>query len=267
MKTSRADATLGIVVALRDEARALTRTPPPLGRLYELRPGVLLYVCGIGAERAQAAARRLRAAGAAALLSWGTAGALDPALPRAAIVLPDAVLAPDGGAYPVDPAWRARLQARVHAAAPELVLRTGLLQASASVLADAAAKAACRQRHAALAVDMESAAVAEAAAEAGLPFMAVRSIVDTAAETLPPAALLALDEAGRLRPWALAGYLLRHPRELPQLQALGGHFQTARRALRRFAGAAGDFAWAEADAEAAILTTTGAGAARPPCCS
>ena len=68
----------------------------------------------------------------------------------------------------------------------------------------AAAKAATRRETGAVAVDMESSAVAEVAAASHVPFMAIRVIVDTALDAIP-ASVTAAGESGqiRIRPAAL----------------------------------------------------------------
>jgi nucleoside phosphorylase len=57
---------------------------------------VVVAVSGGRPDRAEAAARGLVQQGVRALLSWGIAGALDPALAPGALILPDRVVCPDG---------------------------------------------------------------------------------------------------------------------------------------------------------------------------
>ena len=81
-------------------------------------------------------------------------------------------------------------------------------------------------------VDMESGAVAAGAVAAGVPFAVVRAICDPAHRTLPPAALVALDTAGRLLGARLALSILIRPGQLAALFALARDAAAARRALR-----------------------------------
>ena len=92
----------GVVAALEFEARSLGRASRRAG-LCALGDGSLLRVSGVGGDNAARAARELVAAGAGALLSWGVAGARDPALTCGAVLLPAEILCPGTGAA-ADPA-------------------------------------------------------------------------------------------------------------------------------------------------------------------
>jgi adenosylhomocysteine nucleosidase len=89
----------------------------------------------------------------------------------------------------------------------------------------------------AVAVDMESLSVAQVAAAFGLPFIAVRVIVDTAADVLPQA-VLAANRAGSLEMGRLLGGLVRAPSELAALIRLAQRYRTATRSLTAVARAA-----------------------------
>ena len=155
-----------------------------------------------------------------ALISFGLAGGLDPALAPGALLVPAKVLA-DDGAWSTDPA----LSAWLGGATP------GTLFGDGAILATTTAKAALHARTGAVAVDLESAAVARAAARHGLPFAVLRAVCDPAGRTLPRAALAALDMQGRIGPLRVAAAVLAHPGDIPALIALGADAARARRAL------------------------------------
>ncbi len=200
--------TLGIVVGLEAEGRIARGLAGPVAAGGGTPAG------------AAAAAERLVAGGATALLSFGLAGGLDPALAPGTLVVPGAVLH-RGRPWPCDPA----LTSGVPAAA------IATLIAPDAIVATAAAKAALFHATGAAAVDLESGAVAEAAARHGVPFAVLRAICDPAGRDLPPAALTALDAAGRIAPARLAASLLRHPSQIAGLIALGRDAARARRSL------------------------------------
>jgi adenosylhomocysteine nucleosidase len=165
--------------------------------------------------------RRLIDAGATGIVSFGLAGGLDPRLPAGALVVPEAVTT-DGDIWPTDPILNARLGGT-----------TGHLCLGLSrVVVSADEKRRLGRESGASLVDMESGAVAVAAANAGVPFAVLRAICDPAHRTLPPAALVALDTAGRLLGARLAMSILTRPGQLAALFALARDAAAARRALR-----------------------------------
>ena len=90
----QATAGVGVVVALLSEARALGLRAPQPG--LNAADGVQVYVSGIGAAAAGAAARALLAQGCTALLSFGTAGGLAAALTAGDVVVPSEIIFMDG---------------------------------------------------------------------------------------------------------------------------------------------------------------------------
>ena len=78
---------------------------------------------------------------------------------------------------------------------------------------------------------MESLAVAEVAGSHELPFIAVRVIVDTAADTLPRAVTAAARGSGHLPLGGLLASLARSPGDLAALIRLVQRYRAARRSL------------------------------------
>jgi adenosylhomocysteine nucleosidase len=199
---------LGIVVGLAAEAR-LAR-----GLAGETEPG------GGTANGATAAASRLVARGATALLSFGLAGGLQPGLPAGTVLVPLTVVDGNGKI------WQADQRLAQRFGEP-----SGSMLASDSILTTIADKRTAWERSGALGVDIESGAVARIAAIHGLPFAVLRAVCDPAERNLPPAALTALDPHGRIQPSALLRSLARHPDQIPALIALGREASRARTAL------------------------------------
>lgn len=227
----------GVVAALAAEARALGR---PVRRDGDgtavLGDGTLVAVSGIGGAAAERTALRLIAGGAAALVSWGVAGALDPALAPGALCLPSEVIAAHGVRYPTSPRWRewldARICARIGAASRPA---GGALLTSERSIDGAAGKAEALRSSGAVAVDMESGAVARVAALHGLPFLAVRAILDAADDEVPHA-VSAASQAGEVRMGRLLRGLARAPSEIVPLLRLARRYRCATHALAAVAG-------------------------------
>jgi adenosylhomocysteine nucleosidase len=230
---------VGIVCALDAEARHLRARAEGVRARARLADGSLLAVSGMGAAAAAAAARTLIGAGARALVSFGLAGGLDPALAPGDLCLPRTVigLAADGLAgteLATSESWRERL---ARALAAQGAIAEGALVSAPRVIASVADKAALRAASGAVAVDMESLAVALVAAEHHLPFIAARVIVDGAADALPRAVAAAGDASGQISPWRLLAGLARSPQEIAPLIRLGARYRAASRSLARVARA------------------------------
>lgn len=193
-----------------------------------LPPGIRPVISGGDPERL----RHLLAAeggDAGAVLSFGIAGGLDPALACGDLVVATRVQGPQG-AWPADRAWAAAL-ARATGA------RCGVVAGAAAVVPDPVAKRALRRRSDALVVDLESAVAAEFAAARGLPFAALRAVADRADELLPHSAAVGLTPDGRPAPGRVLLALLRRPGELPALIRVARRSRTALAALERAAKA------------------------------
>ena len=190
-------------------------------------PGVSA-VCGPGPARVAAAIETMAKAGGArwaGILSFGCAGALDPSLGAGDCVVASSVIS-GAGTFAADPAWMQFLCERLPRA------RCGALAGLDAPLASRAAKAQLWQASGALAVDMESHAAALAAHRLGLPFAAVRVVLDPAWRSLPPCALAALREDGGTDLGALLRALALAPGQLGPLALLAADACRARRMLR-----------------------------------
>jgi adenosylhomocysteine nucleosidase len=217
----------GVVVALPQEAQCLGLAAAKAGSLIELGSHARVLVAGMGEMRAERAAKILLEEGASALLSFGMAGALDPGLRPGDLLLPKTVLRRNA-VHEVNPGWHARVVDRLNG--PEGIAMGAMLHAD-EPLASVRQKHAARRLTGAVAVDMESGAVARIAEITGVPFLVLRAVADTAWRALPGAALAAMDADGRLRPYDLLKALLRHPSEIWDLRKLAVDYQAARRSL------------------------------------
>lgn len=214
---SAATARIGVICALHPEAMTLRR-----------RAGLAVRACGVSGAGAADAARELAALGCRLIVSWGTAGALTTALHAGDLVLPARVIGRGGAVLATDNRARDRLTRRLRYAQRA---SAGTLLESARLLADPGSKRAAAAKSGAGAVDMESGRVGEACIAQGLPFLAVRAIVDQSGDRLPRRVLETVVAAGELRPGAFATAVLRHPGEWPALALLVYRFQRARAAL------------------------------------
>jgi adenosylhomocysteine nucleosidase len=224
---------VGVVAALEAEARTLGPAMRRRDGLSSLSDGALLAVSGMGGALATLAARNLVDAGAAALMSFGLAGGLDPTLSAGTVVLPDAVVSRDGARFMTSTVWREQLRAAIGEQRP---VAGGTLLTSLAAIGAVADKAAAFRETGAVAVDLESVGVAEVAAAHHLPFIAVRVIVDTAADVLPRA-VVAASRGDNVNIPHLIGGLAAAPTDLIALIRLAQRYRAATRSLAAVAGA------------------------------
>ena len=223
---------LGVVVALHGEAKPLLRHYADLIGARSDPTGLLLEITGMGAGPASAGARRLVKAGVAGLLSWGTAAGLAPELPPGALILPPIVMESDQRQFSADAEWHRRVARLVRRWTDPVIAP---LADSGGLLSGPDEKRALYQRTGAGCADMESAAVAAVAAEAGIPFLSVRAIVDPAEGRLPGCVTRAVDTHGQLQLAGLLRSAAVRPGDWLHLVRLARWFEAARRTLMRVA--------------------------------
>ena len=221
---------LGIVVSLPWELRSLTRQAIPVGTWKPISANTLVALSGIGAERAYAAGSVLVSQGAKALLSWGYAAALDHPLNAGCLLLPARIIGANGEIHSVSTEWHRRLVQTLEAKHP---VRTDALVESDAIVKTSAEKRALAERTQAAATDMESAAHARLAREHGLPFIAIRAIIDTASTDIPENVLEALRLQGNISVWKLLCGLYLRPADWIKIVRLGVQFNAAQRVLKK----------------------------------
>lgn len=177
---------IGVVSALKSEATCIMNLRIPVYRVVNVGDRTRLCLSSMGNNAARGAALKLHEYGVTALVSFGVAAALDDKLIPGDLVLPESIRV-NGESLPVDLEWRNSLERRLLSA--HLTVTGGVLVSSEAPLTSRQEKLALGEAAGACAADMESAAVAKVAADAGIPFIAIRAIVDPI-DFSPPEALL-----------------------------------------------------------------------------
>jgi hopanoid-associated phosphorylase len=219
---------LGFIIALQAERTSLTPLKLAHHAPRQLSSGQWVVLSGTGAWAAHRAARQLLEKGVTGLVSWGSAGALTHTLQPGDLVLPERILGATGDLYHTESGWRSRLS---DALATDLPLTGGLLIESLAVIATPEDKQFLHATTTAVAVDMESAAIAAVARHGEIPFVAIRAIADTVHMTLPGSIRHAVDSDGRLRMPKLLSHAALHPGEWLALKRLGTAFRSAHQTL------------------------------------
>ena len=173
---------------------ALEREAAPFRRAARDLPRVSIHVSGVGRQRAKALAEQVVADSPSLVIAAGFCGALVPTLRVGDVVTSPRILSVDH--LVSDPAEKQRLAAL----------------------------------HRALAVDMESATVAEVCAARGVAFLAVRAVSDTADTALSPE-LVRLLSGGNVSVWKAIRALVRRPALLGEFRRLARDTKLAARKL------------------------------------
>jgi len=186
----------------------------------------VLTACAAGTVAgAKAAAQDLIDRGATHLISFGVCGGLSPYVTAGDLILANEVQV-DGKTLSVDAPWHAAIKAQFPQA------RAGLMLSVAQAITRVEAKHTAYETTSAVAVDVESFAVVEAANASGLPAIIIRAVLDGAKQSLPEAALSGVNEAGETQIWPVIKGLMKRPQDLPALMNLGRDSAKAQEGLK-----------------------------------
>ncbi len=208
----------GFVTGLMAEAVHLERIP------------CSTFCSGGDPGRAAEGAQQMVDSGATGLVSFGVGGGLDPSLPPGSLVVATMVITPEGEELRTDTGWRNHIAEMT----PRPLTIAGIVGSDHAVTSPQA-KSDLFAATGAVAVDMESHAVARVALKAGLPFLALRAIADPAHRAVPVSAMGGLSPDGHTRALAVMGNLLLRPWELPDVVRLARDMRKGMLALRRVA--------------------------------
>jgi adenosylhomocysteine nucleosidase len=170
-----------------------------------------------------------------AVISFGLAGGLDPALRPGDLLIADEIVF-GTKTWQANSILASAFQSALRA--NEKILRCRVAGADAAAM-DPASKAALRAATGASAVDMETHIAAEFAERANLPWGALRAICDPASRALPPLATTGLKPDGGIDFAATLKSLARDPLQIPALVRTGIDTAIAVAALRRARGLLG----------------------------
>jgi len=195
------------------------------------RPGVSFVRTGVGPRRAGGATRE-RCGGARLLLSTGCCGGLVPGAASGMVAIPERVLELRGERAREVPAPDPELGDIARGLAEQLGLHCSgrPLCTVDEALDTPERKERCHRLSGAVAVDMETAAIARVAGELGVPYVSMRVVLDTSSETLPSLP----DKLTKLRPLL---ELARKPGAVLTLAALALRLRSVSDNLARCAAA------------------------------
>ena len=225
----------GIVVALPEELSTLTSKKLTKGNSCFISNNVLVIHAGTGSTNARRSAEYLVTQGATKLISWGCAAALSELLKPGDLILANELTYTENNknlTVSVNANW---LQHTKELLSTFKKINTGCLVESKSIVSSSEEKHKIHTATNAVALDMETIAIAKIAYKHALPFLAIRVIADPVEMNLPLAISHSLNEHGEVSLSKLMFYLARHPTELPGLIKLALHFKAATKTLKLIA--------------------------------
>lgn len=235
---------LGIIAALPFEVACFTNKKINPGDYQVIAQNIFVYAAGMGFDNATQAVQTLINSNIDAFVSWGVAGALDTSLVSGDIVLPESVIDNNEQQYNVDARWHAVLKNKLK---QDSVISAGSIVSTQNLQHNPQLKSKLHQSSQAIAIDMESAAIARAASQANKPFVIIRSIFDTASMSLPQSSTNATDQYGKVSIPKLISGLIQSPGELLQYPNLISSFTKAKNSLMHVVELCGnDLCFAEA---------------------
>jgi adenosylhomocysteine nucleosidase len=192
---------------------------------------IVLVRSGMGRERARRALVEVSEKWELKeVISIGYAGALDPSLEIADLVIADKVIEVDSSqpekemkSYSLDKEIFSTITA----------LRRKILVTVDRPAATPEEKKQLREKYSAVAVDMETSALAEEVQARNLPFFSVRAITDTADQELIDCAHLVAED-GDVSKLKAGWHVITHPGDLKGMIALGQHAKLATLNLTEF---------------------------------
>ena len=211
-------------------------------------------VCGTGAAAGAHVERRLAGGGYDAVVLAGVCGGMDPSLGAGSVVLARRVLS--ATAAPLEPRPELLEEMRTRLRARRVPFVAASLLTVDRPLATPSARTDAWNTHGAAGVDMETYAVAAAAERAGLPWIALRTVLDPAGSSLPDS-LANWSNDGDER--AIIRAALRRPLEWPAYVRLALQMRSAMASLKRAAPIvvrACELLEANADAAAPVRSRT-----------
>ncbi|MEE9498813.1 MAG: hypothetical protein V3V24_05700 [Nitrospinaceae bacterium] len=164
------------------------------------------------------------------IISIGYAGALDPSLEVGDLIVADKVIKMDSS-HPDEGVKSYSLNKEIFNSTA--ALRGRILLTVDHVAATPQEKKNLREKYSAVAVDMETSALAEEAQARNIPFISVRAITDTAVQELIDCSYL-VEEDGEVSKLKAGWHVLTHPGDLKGMIDLGQHAKIATANLTEF---------------------------------
>ncbi|WP_321402840.1 phosphorylase [Maridesulfovibrio sp.] len=234
---------IAIVTAMEQEAHAVCPAPqleensafPILRGTLKNNVSYRCVVSGIGIKRAAEATKLLCTQKPDLILSVGVSGGLAPGLSAGTIVAGTSILS-DIEEFESWLEGAAEAQMRSGLIPDCGKIQCGKLFTARKPVLCAQDKLFIHERTGALAVDMESIAVASTAQKMGIPFGCIRAISDDSNRGIPKESLAGVDESGKTQLGPILKAIAKRPGLIFELIPMGRDYSKALKALGEIFG-------------------------------
>ena len=223
---------LGIISALPAEAACLYNGKLNIGSPIEIQKDIFLCLSGMGYESASNAARKCLEIKVDALISWGVAGAIESSLNSGDLIFAESIIG-QHKTYQTTTEWNKKLLAYFQKNSTSVI--SGDIASSKEICASVTDKKLLLDKTGAIAVDMESAAIAEIAKNNNLDFIVIRTIADKAATTIPEAVLNHTDNLGKPEILKFMLSCMSKPAQISDIAKLAKSYKMALKTLSNIA--------------------------------
>ncbi|MBI4412547.1 MAG: hypothetical protein HY541_08700 [Deltaproteobacteria bacterium] len=208
--------------------------PQGPGALRSAKKEILLGQIGVGFERARQTSRAIFHSFSdppRMVVHFGLSGGLTANLKEGDIVLPPAILNPDGQSAKIRPDLVQKAETLLHSL--NLPAAKGTLLTAARVLPTPDEKKKAGEKFGAIAVDMETFPFARECEKTGIPFLSIRAIWDPLDRDLSALPETNFDRDGNLKMGYFLGQALAHPQLLLALPKYHSAMMKGNRAITR----------------------------------
>ncbi len=223
---------LAIIAALPAEAACLYNKKLNVGAPVEIHKNIFLCLSGMGHESATQAANECLALNVNGLVSWGVAGAIEKTLGSGNLILASSIVTADK-TYQTSSEWQNNLLANFRNNG--IKTSNGNIASCKEVCASITDKNNLLNKTGAIAVDMESAAIAEIAQCNKLDFVAIRAVADKANTSIPEAVLNHTDNLGNPKLLNFIFSCISRPSQIRDIAVLAKSYKNALSTLRKIA--------------------------------
>jgi len=183
-------------------------------------------VSGVGSKNAEEATEYVISKGAKLIISFGTACGLNPSLRKGTIIIPDSIRNVEGEKIQVNNINEVLKGLKISK------IKIGNHISVEDVLLEPEEKIALFRRTGCISADMESFFIAKRCMYAGVSFLCIRAISDTAYMKLPNWLKNSIDNSGNLNVVFFLKGLLKNLSDIKDLILLTDGFIKAKRSLR-----------------------------------